>query len=61
MGIQRLFFGAGLSNRPLFLLAILMVIIGAQFIVSGILADIMLKVYYGQNGRRNYLIERVVE
>ena len=38
-----------------------MVIIGVQFIVSGILADIMLKVYYGQNERKNYLIERVVE
>jgi hypothetical protein len=60
MGIERLFFGVGLSDRPLFLLAILMVIIGVQFIVSGILADIMLKVYYGQNERKNYLIERVV-
>lgn len=61
MGIERLFLGRGLSDRPLFLLAILMVIIGVQFIVSGILADIMLKVYYGQNERKNYLIERVVE
>ncbi len=60
MGIERLFLGRGLSDRPLFLLAILMVIIGVQFIVSGILADIMLKVYYGQNERKNYLIERVV-
>jgi glycosyltransferase involved in cell wall biosynthesis len=40
MGIERLFFGVGLSNRPLFLLAVLMVIIGVQFIVSGILADV---------------------
>ncbi len=61
LGIQRVFFGSGLSERPLFLLAILMVIIGIQFIVSGIMADIMLKVYYGQNGRRNYLVENVWE
>lgn len=60
MGIERLFFGRALSDRPLFLLAILMVIIGVQFVMSGILADIMFKVYYGQNGRRNYLIETVV-
>lgn len=60
MGIQRLFFGGSLANRPMFLLAILMIIIGVQFIVSGILADIMLKVYYGQNGRKNYLVEKVV-
>jgi glycosyltransferase involved in cell wall biosynthesis len=61
MGIERLLLGRALSDRPLFLLAILMVIIGVQFVVSGILADIMCKVYYGQNDRKNYLIERVVE
>lgn len=59
MGIQRLFFGQGLSDRPMFMLSVLMVVIGAQFIASGILADIMMKVYYGQSGRRNYLIEKV--
>lgn len=61
MGIERLFFGESLSDRPLFLLAVLMIIIGVQFIVSGILADIMLKVYYGQNERKNYLSEKVIE
>jgi glycosyltransferase involved in cell wall biosynthesis len=61
LGIERLILGRALSTRPLFLLAILMVIIGVQFVVSGILADIMCKVYYGQNDRKNYLIERVVE
>ena len=33
MGMERLLFGVGLSNRLLFLLAVLMVIIGVQFIV----------------------------
>ncbi len=60
MGIQRLFFGGSLANRPMFMLAILMIIIGVQFVVSGLLADIMLKVYYCQNGRRNYLTEKVI-
>ena len=59
--IARLFLHEGLADRPLLMLAILMVIVGMQFIVSGILADIMLKIYYGQNGRKNYVIEKVVE
>lgn len=61
LGIMRLFFGVGLSDRPLFSVAILMVIVGVQFIVSGILADIMLKIYYGQNDRKNYLVEREIK
>ncbi|AKB86165.1 Glycosyl transferase, family 2 [Methanococcoides methylutens MM1] len=61
LGIQRLFFGMGLSDRPLFLLVILMMMVGVQLIVSGILADIMLKVYYGEDGRKNYLVERLID
>ncbi len=57
----RLFFGIGLTDRPLFMVAIFMVVIGSQFAVSGVLADIMLKVYYGMNERKQYLVEAVVE
>ena len=59
--IQRLFFGMPLTNRPLFLVSIFMIIVGVQFVVTGVLADIMLKVYYGQKERKPYLVEAVVE
>ncbi len=58
--ILRLFFGAGLADRPLFSVSIMSLVIGVQFITMGILADILVKVYYGQNGRKNYLVERVI-
>ena len=59
--IAKLFFGRILSDRPLFMVAIFMVIVGIQFVVTGVLADIMLKVYYGQKERKPYLVEVVVE
>jgi glycosyltransferase involved in cell wall biosynthesis len=59
--IQRLFFGMSLADRPLFMVPIFMVIVGIQFVVTGVLADIMLKVYYGQKERKQYLVEVVVE
>nr|QNO41764.1 undecaprenyl-phosphate 4-deoxy-4-formamido-L-arabinose transferase [Methanosarcinales archaeon ANME-2c ERB4]QNO42741.1 undecaprenyl-phosphate 4-deoxy-4-formamido-L-arabinose transferase [Methanosarcinales archaeon ANME-2c ERB4] len=59
--ISRLFFGVSLTDRPLFMVAIFMVVIGSQFVVSGVLADIMLKVYYGLNERKQYLVEAMVE
>jgi glycosyltransferase involved in cell wall biosynthesis len=61
MVISRLFFGMGLADRPLFLVSIFMIIVGVQFVVTGVLADIMLKVYYGQKERKPYLVEMVVE
>jgi glycosyltransferase involved in cell wall biosynthesis len=57
---EKMIFGAQLADRPLFISSILMAIMGVQFITTGILADIMVKIYYGQNGRKNYLVERVV-
>ncbi|AKB29604.1 Glycosyl transferase, family 2 [Methanosarcina siciliae T4/M] len=56
LGIMRLVYGRGLSDRPLFLVGILLIIVGVQFLATGVLADILLKIYYGQNGRKNYLI-----
>jgi len=57
--LEKLIWGTGLSDRPLFLIGILLIIIGVQFIAIGLLADIMLKVYYSQNQRKTYLIEKI--
>lgn len=58
--IERIFFKGGLADRPLFLIGIFLILIGIQFVALGILADIMLKVYHGQNGRKTYLIQTVI-
>lgn len=60
LGISRLFFGVELINRPLFIVAFFLMVFGVQLIAIGILADILLKIYYGQNERRNYLVEKVI-
>lgn len=58
--ILKLFFGGSLSDRPLFLVGFFLIIIGVQFVATGILADIMSKIYYGQNSRKNYLVDKVL-
>jgi glycosyltransferase involved in cell wall biosynthesis len=60
LGISRLLFGTGLVDRPLFLVAFFLLVLGVQFVAIGILADIMLKIYHGQSGRKNYLVEVVI-
>lgn len=56
--IQRLLFDVPLSDKPMFTLSILSVIIGVQFIAFGILADISLKTYYSQRKFKNYRVEK---
>jgi glycosyltransferase involved in cell wall biosynthesis len=61
LSIERLFYHHSLADRPMLLLAVLMVVVGIQFVVSGVMADIMVKVYFGQKERKHYLVERWLE
>ena len=61
LGISRLVLKTGLTDRPLFLVGLVLLVVGVQFIALGIIADILLKVYHGQGGRKTYLVEKVVE
>jgi len=44
--LMKIFYNVSLSERPLLLLAVLLIILGVQFIIFGLLADIMIKIYY---------------
>lgn len=57
--ILRLFYGIGIE-RPLFTVSVMSLVVGIQFFTIGILADILVKIYYSQNGRKNYLVERII-
>lgn len=59
--ILRLFFEEPLFERPLFLAGLILLVLGVQLVATGILADILLKIYYGQDSRKNYLLEMLVE
>lgn len=59
LAVLKLAYGLGIGNRPLLLLAVLLIVLGTQFLIFGVLADILIKVYYKDN--KNYAIERIVE
>lgn len=47
-----------IANRPLLLLSALLIILGIQFIIFGIITDILTKLYYKDN--KNYNIEKII-
>jgi glycosyltransferase involved in cell wall biosynthesis len=55
--ILKFFFGQSLANRPLLLAAVLLVILGVQFITFGFLGEILIKVYYSSVSRKSYEVE----
>ena len=53
--------GEDIGNRPLLTLAVMMVIIGYQSIMTGLLGELMLRVYYESSNRSTYMIREIVE
>ena len=59
--IKRLFFGQSLANRPLLLLGVILIVIGFQFIMLGLLAEIMIRAYHESSGKTIYVIREVID
>lgn len=59
MILQRQFFGMPLADRPLFLLTILLMFIGVQFITGGLLAELLARTYHEAQGKPIYYIKEI--
>lgn len=57
--ILRLFFNQTLSDRPLLLLAILLIMLGVQFIIMGLLGELVVRTYHEAQGKPIYMIRDV--
>jgi len=58
--IQRQFFAVPLANRPLFLLSILLMFMGLQFISLGLLGEMQARTYHESQGKPIYAVRRVI-
>jgi glycosyltransferase involved in cell wall biosynthesis len=61
LGFERLFLGVPLAGRPIVLLAILLVVLGVQFVSIGLLGELLVRTYHESQGKRIYRIRDVVE
>jgi hypothetical protein len=47
------------GNRPLLSLGVMMVIIGLQFLVFGLLAEVLARTYYESQNKKIYMVRRI--
>jgi len=52
--------GAAIANRPLLLFGVLMMVIGVQFICTGIVTEMLARTYFEAGGARTYLVREVL-
>jgi hypothetical protein len=52
--------GAAIANRPLLLFGVLMVVIGVQFICTGIVTEMLARTYFEAGSARTYLVRETL-
>lgn len=57
----KLFLGQDIGNRPLLILAVLLVIVGVQAIGMGLLAELIVRTYYEAQNKPIYVIRDVLD
>ncbi|MCI5211691.1 MAG: glycosyltransferase [Candidatus Electrothrix sp. ATG2] len=60
MTVQRMFFEVPMGNRPLLLLAILLILMGMQFIYMGLLGELQVRTYHESQEKPIYVVRRVL-
>ncbi len=58
--ILKLLFGAQIGGRPLLFLAILLILVGVQFLVMGLLGEMLVRVYHESQQKPIYMLKRVL-
>jgi len=61
MFIDRFFRGISLGNRIWPMLAVFLILIGIQFFIFGLLADILIKTYHQTKNETAYDIKEIIE
>jgi len=50
------FLGYSIGDRPLLIASVLMLVVGVQLIMTGLLGELMMRVYFESSGRKTYAV-----
>ncbi len=59
LSLLKLVAGQSIGNRPLLLLSVLLVILGVQFIILGLLGELLVRIYHESQGKPIYAVRQV--
>ena len=61
LSFAKYFFGISLANRPLLLLAILLIFMGLQFVSMGLLGEMLARTYHESQGKPIYVVREILD
>jgi glycosyltransferase involved in cell wall biosynthesis len=60
LSVQRLLFLQGIGDRPLLLLGVLLIVLGVQFIIMGLLGELIVRTYHEAQDKPIYMVREVL-
>ena len=58
---ERLVFQVPMGTRPMLALGVMLMMVGLQFVVFGLLAEVLARTYYESQNKKTYVVRRIVE
>ena len=56
--VEKLVLGADIGGRPLLLLGVLLALVGVQLVATGLIGELLTRIYHEPQGRPQYLLRR---
>ncbi len=60
MLLLKIFSNEDIGNRPLFMTGLIFVIVGIQLIMTGLLGELLMRIYFESSGRKAYIISEKI-
>lgn len=60
LGIQRQFYGVPMGDRPMLMMAVLMIFIGVQFVTIGLISEIQVRTYHESQNKPIYYVKNIL-
>jgi glycosyltransferase involved in cell wall biosynthesis len=58
LSAEKIFLGSDIGGRPLLLLGVLLLVIGVQLVATGLIGELLTRIYHEPQGRPQYLLRR---
>lgn len=59
LGFEKIVLGTDIGGRPLLLLGVLLTLVGVQLLATGLIGELLVRIYHEPQGRRQYLTKNV--
>ncbi|MBU3725763.1 MAG: glycosyltransferase family 2 protein [Burkholderiaceae bacterium] len=57
LAAEKIFLGADIGGRPLLMLGVLLTLVGVQLLATGLIGELLVRIYHEPEGRRQYLLK----